>query len=182
MLIVGIVLGLFLCRSCSTPERVEIVQIDSVVRVDTVREYYPIERERVVIDTTLIVVRDTLRVKDTLYMNLPLEKRMYASSEYYAEVSGYRPCLDYIEVYPRTTIITRSETVQPSKWSFSADLGLDIGKGHSAYLSPNLGLEVRYDRWSLVGEIGVGVEAENRVIQSPYFYYQAGLRYNLYRR
>lgn len=73
--------------------------------VDTVKELYPVSIREEIVDTLRIVIRDTVRVKDTLYMNLPLEKKLYASSEYYAEVSGYRPSLDYIEVYPKTKIV-----------------------------------------------------------------------------
>lgn len=51
LLILGLVSGLFICRSCSTPKEIEIVQIDSVVVRDTIREYYPIEKEKKVVDT-----------------------------------------------------------------------------------------------------------------------------------
>lgn len=103
ILIVGIVIG-WLCRqSCIRPET--IIQRDTLVRVDTVKESYPVPVRDEIVDTLRIVVRDTIRVKDTLYVNVPLEKKLYASSEYYAEVSGYRPSLDYIEVYPKTKIV-----------------------------------------------------------------------------
>lgn len=103
ILIVGIVIG-WLCRqSFIRPET--IIQRDTLVRVDTVKESYPVPVRNEIVDTLRIVVRDTIRVKDTLYVNLPLEKKLYASSEYYAEVSGYRPSLDYIEVYPKTKIV-----------------------------------------------------------------------------
>ena len=63
------------------------MQIDSVVVRDTIREYYPIEKEKKVVDTMRIVVRDTVRIADTLYMSLPLEVKLYSTDEYYAEVS-----------------------------------------------------------------------------------------------
>lgn len=119
LLILGLVSGLFICRSCSTPEEAEIVQIDTVVVRDTIREYYPIEKEKKVVDTMRIVVRDTVRIADTLYMSLPLEVKLYSTDEYYAEVSGYRPSLDYIEVYPKTTIITQSVSKATTKNTLS---------------------------------------------------------------
>ena len=181
MLVLGLVSGLFICRSCSTPEEVEIVQIDSVVVRDTIREYYPVEIRTERIDTMRVVVRDTIRLKDTLYMSLPLERRTYKREDFYAEVTGYNPRLSYIEVYPETVYVTTTQN-EAKSWHFSLDMGVDIGKGSMAYLTPNLSAEIGYKRWLLVGEIGVDVGIEKQVIQSPYFYYQAGLRYNLYRR
>ena len=140
LLIVGIVSGLFLCRSCDTPEKVEIVQIDSVVVRDTIREYYPVEIRTERIDTQLVVIRDTVRIADTLYMSLSIEKKLYASDEYYAEVSGYRPQLDYIEVYPKTIYITQSASKSAPKNTLS--LGLEMG-----YLNtPSIPIYLEYGR------------------------------------
>lgn len=141
LLVIGIVLGLLVCRSCSTPEEVEIVQTDTVVVRDTIREYYPVETERKVVDTMRIVVRDTIRMKDTLYVSIPLEKKIYASSEYYAEISGYRPSLDYIEVFPKTTIIKECRTESVTK---RHGLELGIEASYSTIFSLPLHLEYSY--------------------------------------
>ena len=103
LMIVGIAIGWLSRRPLIRPET--IIQRDTLVRVDTVKESYPVPVRDEIVDTLRIVVRDTIRVKDTLYVNVPLKKKLYASSEYYAEVSGYRPSLDYIEVYPKTKIV-----------------------------------------------------------------------------
>lgn len=122
ILIVGIVIG-WLCRqSCIRPET--IIQRDTLVRVDTVKELYPVSIREEIVDTLRIMIRDTIRVKDTLYMNLPLEKKLYSSSEYYAEVSGYRPSLDYIEVYPKTKIV-KEYVNQPSKNRNTLSFGIE---------------------------------------------------------
>lgn len=57
-------------------------------------------------------------------MNLPLEKKLYSSSEYYAEVSGYRPSLDYIEVYPKTKIV-KEYVNQPSETRNALSFGIE---------------------------------------------------------
>lgn len=122
ILIVGIVIG-WLCRqSCIRPET--IIQRDTLVRVDTVKELYPVSIREEIVDTLRIMIRDTIRVKDTLYMNLPLEKKLYSSSEYYAEVSGYRPSLDYIEVYPKTKIV-KEYVNQPSETRNALSFGIE---------------------------------------------------------
>lgn len=138
LLILGLVSGLFLCRSCSTPEEVEIVQIDSVVVRDTVREYYPVEIKTERIDTMLLIVRDTVRVKDTLYMSLPLQRRTYKRDDFYAEVTGYNPRLTYIEVYPETVYVT---TEKVSSVNAKNSIGLGIETSYLNTLSIPIYLE-----------------------------------------
>ena len=123
--IIGIVAGMVLCRQINhCRDTTKMVQTDTVVYRDTIREYYPVETERMVVDTMRIVVRDTIRMKDTLYMQIPLEKKLYASDEYYAEVSGYKPKLDYIEVYPKTVYVT-TEKITPVRSKNSIGLGIE---------------------------------------------------------
>ena len=170
LLILGLVLGLFICRSCSTPEKVEIVQIDSVVVRDTVREYYPVERERKVVDTMRIVVRDTVRIADTLYINLPLEVKLYFTDEYYAEVSGYRPSLDCIEVYPKTTIITQSVSKATTKNTLSIGMetsylntvSIPIYLEYGRMLHKNVEIygQAFYDLPLRQWGVGIGIKAE----------------------
>lgn len=68
---------------------------------------------------------DTVRVHDTLYMYLDKEVKEYRDSNFFARVSGYQPSLDFIEIYPKTTIITKTERIAPSKNSIS--LGMNVG-------------------------------------------------------
>ena len=124
MLIIGIVIG-WLCRT-SLQDKTEVVQRDTLVFRDTIKEYHPIEIRKEIVDTMLVFIRDTIRIKDTLYLTIPLERKIYASDEYYAEVSGYRPSLDYIEVFPKTKIITEKITFEPAK----NNIGIGIEAGY----------------------------------------------------
>ena len=124
LLILGLVSGLFLCRSCSTPEEVETVQIDSVVVRDTIREYYPVEIKTERVDTMRIVIRDTVRIADTLYMSLPMQRRTYKRDDFYAEVTGYNPRLTYIEVYPETVYVT-TEKITSVRSKNSIGIGIE---------------------------------------------------------
>lgn len=169
ILVSGIVIG-WLCRqSCIRPET--IIQRDTLVRVDTVKELYPVSIREEIVDTLRIVIRDTVRVKDTLYMNLPLEKKLYASSEYYAEVSGYRPSLDYIEVYPKTKIVkeyisqpttnrnTLSFGIEPS---YMNTLSIPIYLEYGRMLHKNVEIygQVAYDLPSKSFGIGAGMKIQ----------------------
>ena len=169
ILIVGIVIG-WLCRqSCIRPET--IIQRDTLVRVDTVKESYPEPVRDEIVDTLRIVVRDTIRVKDTLYVNVPLEKKLYASSEYYAEVSGYRPSLDYIEVYPKTKIVkeyvsqpatnrnTLSFGIEPS---YMNTLSIPIYLEYGRMLHKNVEIygQIAYDLQIKSWGAGIGIKAQ----------------------
>lgn len=103
---------------------------DTIIVRDTLREYYPKEVVRDVVRVERIevpvIVRDTIR--DTVWIELPIESREYKSAEYYAIVEGYNPLLKYIEVYPKTAYITTTETIKERKrWGVS--LGVQGGYG-----------------------------------------------------
>ena len=129
---VGCVVGAFFFGRATT--RTDIVRTeverDTIVVRDTIVQYYPQEVERVVVKTERVEVpivhRDTIR--EVVEIELPIEEREYKSEEYYAVVGGFNPYLKSIEVYPKTSYITTTETVTKRKrWGVS--LGVQGGYG-----------------------------------------------------
>ena len=104
VLVVGFVLGL-ICRKTEYVETT-IVERDTTVVVDTHIVEKPVPYKVTVTDTLLKEVTDTVRLNDTLYVRLPLEKREYRREDFYAVVAGYEPRLIYMEVYPKTVYVT----------------------------------------------------------------------------
>ena len=141
VMIIGVASGMMLCRQCSHHPSEVVVQKDTLIVRDTVVDWWPLEVRTETIDTMRVVVRDTIRVHDTLYVRLPMDKRLYATDEYYAEVSGYRPSLDYIEVYPKTIYITQTEKVNPIKKN-----QFSIGIEASYYRGVFFPVQVQYTR------------------------------------
>ena len=109
LFIIGGVIG-WLCRPNHIQEIVK-TQIDSVVVVDTHIIEKPVLVERTYYDSLYMAVKDTIHIKDSIYVPIPIEKKIYKGEDYLAEISGYKAILDRIEVYPKTTTISKTETV-----------------------------------------------------------------------
>ena len=64
---------------------------------------------------------------DTAFVEIPvpIEEKVYEDSTYRAQVSGFRPALDWIEVYARTQTITSTIVKEAPRWS----LGVTAGPG-----------------------------------------------------
>ena len=115
-------------------------------RHDTITRVKP-----VYIASTPEISTDTLilREHDTIAVPVPIERRVYADSNYRAVVSGWHPSLDSISVYPTTRVITiERERVEKerSRWG----LGIQAGAGLSAngVAVPYVGVGVQYNLFS----------------------------------
>lgn len=138
---------------------VHAVRRDTVILRDTLRVSRPVPvREEVVRYVTVRVTADSSNVakigKDSIAapttaadhfpdtaqtVMLPITQQVYRDTAYTAWVSGYRPRLDSIEVYPRTLIVrTASQSAcKPRRWSF----GIQAGYGYTPRgLQPYVGL------------------------------------------
>lgn len=141
LLLSGYMLGRRANRS-QAPELM--VQTDTLRIRDTLLVERPVPVEVRVVDTMLVAIMDTVTVNDTVYLSLPRETKVYGDSTYTAQVSGYRPSLDWIEVYPQRMVVTRNISVDSRKrW------GVGLQAGYGAYMS---GGQVR-----LAPYLGVGI-------------------------
>lgn len=148
LLLSGYLLGR---RAGRAREPAEIVRTDTLRIRDTVLVDRPVPVEVRLTDTMLVAVTDTVTVNDTVYLSLPRETRVYGDSTYRAQVSGYRPALDWIEVYPQTVYLTKVvKTNDVKRW------GIGVQAGYGAYVSggqvrlaPYLGVGISYNiiRW-----------------------------------
>ena len=108
--------------------------------------YDTIERERPVY--RISYVTDTVRTyfttiqHDTVQVEVPIERRIYREdSLYYASVSGWRPSLDTLILYPKTTTITihEREKVPPPRFSFGLTAGPSVLATPSGHVYGGLG-------------------------------------------
>ena len=177
-LLVGVWLIGYITGRNHIPSTVDKVQIDTLVRHDTIRIESPVEIRRIkTTDTLILPITDTLRVHDTVYLVLNRQIKEYRDSLFYARVSGYDPTLDFIEVYPKTMVISKTETttLNPSAWRYGVTVGLDYGM----YITPNVGAEIGYKKLTLGVECGVNMSLVNSTIETPMPYLQASIKYRL---
>ena len=76
---------------------------------------------------------------------LPITQQVYRDTTYTAWVSGYRPQLDSIEVYPRTLIVrqTALPAARPRRWSFGIQAGYGYTpKGVQPYIGIGIGINI----------------------------------------
>ena len=113
---VGHVLGvLLLCfisflfgKTCKKKEIIHNIEIDTVI--DTIIQSIPVPQYIVDVGEVeipfpmdAIVEKDT--IKDTVYINIPIQRKTYNTDDYRAVISGYRPNLDTMIIYHKKEII-----------------------------------------------------------------------------
>ena len=140
--------GYFFGRRAAGSSEVRIETVTDTLRIrDTLLIEKPVPVEVRVVDTMLVAVTDTISINDTVYLHLPREIKHYEDSLFRAQVSGYRPVLDWIEVYPQREVVTRNIFVDSRKrW------GIGLQAGYGAYaaggqvrLAPYLGVGISWD-------------------------------------
>ena len=153
-LVCGMAAGVLLSRFCPVlrPQTEVSVQTDTLYVRDTIIERSPVYVSNTSVDTMFITVTDTVTVNDTVYVRIDREQKYYKGDDYEAWISGYRPALDSIYVFPMTeyVTVTKTETRKPKRWGLGiqAGYGMSLPDGKPAF-SPYIGIGISYDliRW-----------------------------------
>ena len=159
VLIVGALIGGYFAGRGKRPEIQTEIQRDTVWRTDTVTQYKPEYITKTVIRRELVEVTDTVTINDTTYISLPVERKEYRDSNYFAVVTGIRPELEKISVFPKTQIITETitQTIEvpvksPKPWGVGIQAGFGGFYGISGKrvdYGPYIGVGISYNifRW-----------------------------------
>lgn len=146
-----LVSAFFIGRATAPAAPVEPLSRDTVIvtRTDTIVRERPVYYATTVVDTVLVAVTDTVRLRDTLYMEIEREQRAYRDTTYEAWVSGYRPALDSIRIYSPVRCVTVTERVPVEvsrKWSLSITAGYGATlSGNQIKLAPFIGAGISYN-------------------------------------
>lgn len=144
-----LLIGLVVWMRCNPHDPSTVYIKGDIVRIrDTIR------------DTIPILVKETLKRTDTVYLPIlidtttdravegdsvpviiPITSKEYKTDDYRAVVSGYKPSLDLMEVYPETEIITLKP--KQKRWGF----GLQVGYGYPDGLYVGGGVSYNLFMW-----------------------------------
>ena len=148
-----IILILILCFLCFLTGRHTkkaevgfICKTDTFIRVDTIRDNIPYPVYETVIQTVpeLFPVYITLggdTIREPVYIPVPITQKEYRTEDYRLSISGYKPNLDYIEIYRKTEQITK---VVDRRFGIGITAGYGIGRNG---LSPYVGIGGFYRIW-----------------------------------
>ena len=145
--VVGAMSGILMSRTVLPFEQQPVGITDTLVLRDTNIYRLPdivseitIAEETVIIEDSLIIIGDSLRV-------LPMQQRHYKSDDYEIWVSGYRPQLDSAKVFPETVYVTREIVAasKPKRWGVGihAGYGMSLPNGKPVF-APYVGVGISY--------------------------------------
>lgn len=145
------ILSFGLGRYTAKPETIleERERIDTLVIRDTLTHYVPQYVHKHTRDTIRVPIRETIH--DTVAVYLPRETRVYEDARYRAEVSGYQPSLDRIDIYTKTEVVTKDVTQvvkQKTRWGLgiSAGYGVTINTTDQTFRpAPYIGVGIHYN-------------------------------------
>lgn len=125
----------------------QIHKTDTFTYVDTIHDSIPYPVYETLVQTIpepfpVYITLDGDTVHEPVYVPVPITSKEYKTDDYRLSISGYKPNLDYIDVYRRTEYITK--TITPRRWGIGAIAGYGIGK-HG--LSPYVGIGGFYRIW-----------------------------------
>lgn len=192
ILVVGVVIGCLL-PDCRFRDEVGMIQRDTVVRYDTMR-YSRLELESMSrLDVPRVNVPklayldiekiDTVYRDSVMYVTYPREGFYTRTEDVEIWHSGIASTIDSLNVFRKSLDISTTIVQERARnWRFGLDLGVDVGKASHPYLAPNIGAEIGFKRWSVVGEVGCSLGVQDNNVLVPSIYYQVGLRYSLIQR
>lgn len=117
-----------LCIRCfdgkNEPQSNIITKTDTLIVKDTIIDFRPISIGSTIKDTIWLSHTDTIHIKDTIRIPIPIEQKTYKTDAYCAIVSGFKPTLESIEIYQKTSQITiQQDRIVNKKYCFGATIG-----------------------------------------------------------
>lgn len=124
-------------------------RVDTLVIYDTIVSEMPVFKEKKVIEKVLVPVRDTIRVKDTLFVYAEREQIHWKDSLSDVYASGIGVNVDSVRHYIPIQIITKEKDVivkVKPKWSIGVHAGYGaFAKNGQISVAPYVGIGVSYN-------------------------------------
>ena len=121
------------------------IKVDSLIVRDTIVQYKPIFVDKIKVDSVLIPVKDTIVIRDSVYIYMDREKITWRDSLCEVYASGIMPQVDSVRhftEYKYVTIETAIPVKDKSHWGLGINAGYGVGQGG---LTPYIGIGVSYN-------------------------------------
>ena len=139
----------FNARTCQTSVTGTASDTTRVVVYDTISYYKPIAKDSVVVryitERLPIVHYDTITIYDSIAVEIPITQKVYEDSTYKAYVSGYKPSLDSIMVYPSKEVQTIKIKPKPKRWGIGVQVGYGLTLQPQPKFAPYVGVGISYN-------------------------------------
>ena len=157
VLMAAFILSFGLGRYTAKPETIleERERIDTLIIRDTFTHYVPQYVYKHTSDTIRVPVPvpgpEPEPARDTVYVSLPKETKVYEDNRYRAEVSGYQPSLDRIDIYTQSQVVTKDVTQvikKKTRWGIGISAGYGIAinaRNHAFTPAPYIGVGIHYN-------------------------------------
>ena len=143
LILVGILIGQK-HRQKSPLEPTEI-KVDTLIVRDTIMQYKPFFVDKIKVDSVLVPVKDTIVIRDSVYIYMNREKVTWRDSLCEVYASGIMPQVDsvrHFQEYKYITIETQVPVKVKSHWGLGVNAGYGVGKGG---MTPYVGVGISYN-------------------------------------
>ena len=121
------------------------VKADTLVIRDTIMQYKPIFVDKIKVDSVLVPVKDTIVIRDSVYIYMDREKITWRDSLCEVYASGIMTQVDSVKhfrEYQYVTIETAIPVKEKSHWGLGINAGYGVGQSG---LTPYIGIGVSYN-------------------------------------
>lgn len=129
----------------NSPQEPQSIRVDTLFIRDTIKVTEPVYVTRRMVDSVLVPVTDTIRLRDTLYVFLEREQIRWEDSLSVVYASGVRPEIDSVIHYAERMVIVKEipvVRVKKTRWG----VGIQAGAGATRDgLTPYVGVGVSYN-------------------------------------
>lgn len=129
----------------NAPQEPQSIRVDTLFIRDTIKVTEPVYVTRRMVDSVLVPVTDTIKLRDTLYVFLEREQIRWEDSLSVVYASGVRPEIDSVIHYAERMVIVKEipvVRVKKTRWG----VGIQAGAGATRDgLTPYVGVGVSYN-------------------------------------
>ena len=129
----------------NAPGEPQTIKVDTLVIHDTIKVTEPVSVTKTVVDSVLVPVTDTIRLRDTLYVFMEREQVRWEDSLAVVYASGIDPQVDSVIHFTRDQIIIKEISVikvKKTRWGLGVQAGATAGKDG---VIPYVGVGVSYN-------------------------------------